>query len=125
MRSRSYKRPVSQPYIKLTAMYQTSGQVHYTHELPVPPLTVNAAFVQSRRALANYFFAIPGNTAPVDADRLRDHLANYSRSFVDLITYKNIKDGGINFQGMGMDQPLFAEDRVSYFGQNHRPRPCR
>src|SRR6185437_11784709 len=113
-----YKKPVSQPYIKLTAMYQTSGQVHYTHELPVPPLTVNAAFVQSRRALANYFFAIPGNSAPVDADRLRDHLANYSRSFVDLITYKNIKDGGINFQGMGMDQPLFAEDRVSYFGQN-------
>ena len=71
----SYKRPVSQPYIKLTAMYQTSGQVHYTHELPVPPLTVNAAFVQSRRALANYFFVIPGNSAPVDADRLRDHLS--------------------------------------------------
>ena len=63
----SYKRPVSQPYIKLTAMYQTSGQVHYTQELPVPPLTVNAAFVQSRRALANYFFVIPGNEQPVDA----------------------------------------------------------
>lgn len=116
--TQAFKAPVSQPYIKLTAMYQTSGQIHYTHELPVPPLTVNAAFVQSRRALADYFFMIPGDNSPVDADRLRRHLSSYSRSFVDLITYENIKDGGINYQGMGLDQPLFAEERVSFVGQS-------
>ena len=52
--------PVAQPYIKVTAMYQTSGQLHYTQELAVPPLTANGAFVQSQRALANYRFVIPG-----------------------------------------------------------------
>ena len=51
--TQDWKKPVGQPYIKLTAMYQTSGQIHYTQELPAPPLTLNAAFVQSRRSLAD------------------------------------------------------------------------
>ncbi len=46
--SQAFKAPVAQPIIKVTAMYQTSGQLHYTHELPVPPLTLNGAFVQSQ-----------------------------------------------------------------------------
>ena len=37
--TQAFKAPVAQPYIKSTAMYQTSGQIHYTHELPVPPRT--------------------------------------------------------------------------------------
>ncbi|HLJ27429.1 MAG TPA: molybdopterin cofactor-binding domain-containing protein [Candidatus Angelobacter sp.] len=112
-----YKKPVSQPYIKLTAMYQTSGQIHYTHELPVPPLTVNGALVQSRRALAMYHFVVPGHKGAVDAAGLRKHLTERFPSFVDLITDEEIKDGGINLQGMGSDQPIFAVDRVSYIGQ--------
>jgi xanthine dehydrogenase/oxidase len=117
-KSQAYKAPVAEPYIKLTAMYQTSGQVHYTHELPVPPLALNAAFVQSTRALANYYFQIPGEKGPVDVAKLRNHLSTYSPSFVDLITHDQIKDGGINQQGMGGDQPILAEDRVSYVGQS-------
>ncbi len=113
-----FKAPVAQPYIKVTAMYQTSGQLHYTHELPVPPLTVNGAFVQSRRALATYQFVIPGSGEDVTASALLDHLSSYAPSFVDLITHKNIKHGGINLQGMGLDQPLFAVDMVSYVGQS-------
>lgn len=113
-----FKQPVSQPYIKLSSMYQASGQVHYTQELPMPPLTVNAAFVQSRRALANYSFVIPGDNNAVGSAKLRDHLTDYSSSFVDLITHEHIKDGGINYQGMGFDQPLFAERLVSYVGQS-------
>jgi xanthine dehydrogenase/oxidase len=113
-----YKAPVGQPYIKITAMYQTSGQLHYTHEIPTPPLTVNGAFVQSRRALAAYRFVIPGSGKGVKATALRDHLTAYADSFVDLITYKNFPKGGINKQGMGLDQPLFAEDMVGYVGQS-------
>ena len=113
-----YKKPVSQPYIKLTAMYQASGQIHYTHELPVPPLTVNGAFVQSRRALAMFYFVVPGSKSEVDAMRLRRHLSERFPAFVDLITSEEIKDGGINLQGMGSDQPIFALDRVSYIGQS-------
>lgn len=113
-----YKAPVAQPYIKITAMYQTSGQLHYTHEIPTPPLTVNGAFVQSRRALAVYRFVIPGKNKEVAATALRDHLTAYAASFVDLITHENVPKGGIKNQGMGLDQPLFAEDIVSYVGQS-------
>jgi xanthine dehydrogenase/oxidase len=116
---RAFKAPVAQPYIKVTAMYQTSGQLRYTHELAVPPLTANGAFVQSRRALANYRFVIPGGDAKgVAASRLREHLTSYASSFIDLITHENIKNGGINLQGMGLDQPLFACDLVLYVGQS-------
>jgi xanthine dehydrogenase/oxidase len=116
--TQSFKKPVAQPYIKLTAMYQTSGQIHYTQELPVPPLTVNGAFVQSRRALANYHFVIPGDTTPVSSAELREHLSGYTDAFVDLITYEHIKNGGLNYQGMALDQPLFAEKMVNYVGQS-------
>lgn len=113
-----YKAPVAQPYIKVTAMYQTSGQLHYTQELAVPPLTANGAFVQSRRALMNYHFVIPGSHKRVSAEVLRKHLKSYAPSFTDLITCENIKNGGINLQGMGLDQPLFAIDLISYVGQS-------
>src|SRR5579864_1474210 len=116
-RIQNYKKPVSQPYIKLTAMYQASGQIHYTHELPMPPLTVNGAFVQSRRALAMYHFEIL-RKGKVTAAELRDHLQERFPAFVDLITWQEIKDGGINMQGIGSDQPIFAVDRVSYIGQS-------
>ena len=113
-----FKAPVAKPYIKITAMYQTSGQLHYTHELATPPLTANGAFVQSRRALATYRFVVPGDDRPATTSALRDHLSAYARSFIDLITHEHIKNGGINKQGMGLDQPLFAVDLVSYVGQS-------
>jgi xanthine dehydrogenase/oxidase len=115
-----FKAPVAQPYIKNTAMYQTSGQLHYTHELAVPPQTANGAFVQSKRALANFHFVIPGSdNKGVSPSALRKHLSSYAPStFIDLITQENIKNGGINLQGMGLDQPLFAIEMVSYVGQS-------
>ncbi|MEY2498562.1 MAG: hypothetical protein QOD12_2118 [Verrucomicrobiota bacterium] len=115
-----FKAPVAQPYIKVTAMYQTSGQLHYTQELAVPPRTANGAFVQSKRALMNYRFVIPGREKGVTAQALREHLSTYAPSFIDLITQENIKieNGCINLQGMGLDQPLFAVDLVSYVGQS-------
>ena len=116
--TQDWKKPVAQPYIKVTAMYQTSGQIHYTQELPVPPLTANAAFVQSSRALANYRFVIPGSPDPATPEQLRSHLSQYAATFVDLITSENIKNGGINYQGMAMDQPLFAPEMVNYTGQS-------
>ncbi len=115
---RDWNKPVGQPYIKITSMHQCSGQIHYVHELPVPPLTVNAAFVQSRRALANYFFVLPGDGTAVAAGDLRRHLSERFPAFIDLITHENIREGGVNCQGMGMDQPLFAEQMVNFVGQS-------
>lgn len=115
--TQDFKRPVAQPYIKITAMYQASGQLHYTQELAAPPRTLNAAFVQSKRALGNYHFAVPGKAGAATLAELREHLSRHDANFVDLITHHNIKNGGINLQGMGMDQPLLAEQTVSYVGQ--------
>jgi xanthine dehydrogenase/oxidase len=115
-KTQDYKAPVAQPYIKLTAMYQTSGQTHYTHELPVPPLTLNGAFVQSQRALMNYSFVVDNKKASIA--NLREYLKSKFPTFSDIITYKDIKNGGVNYQGMGNDQPLFAEQLISYVGQS-------
>ncbi|MFY0523543.1 molybdopterin cofactor-binding domain-containing protein [Archangium gephyra] len=113
-----FKAPVSQPYIKSTAMEQASGQLHYTHELPVPPKTLNASFVQSRRALATFRFVTPGgDTKGDELNALREHLSSRFDGFVDLITSDIFKNGQINKQGMGADQPLFAEEQVDYVGQ--------
>lgn len=114
----AFKAPVAEPYIKLMALYQTSGQVHYTHEIPLPPGGLNAAFVQSRKALAVYYFAKPNGSSTVSADKLREFLRQKFPAFVDLITYRDIPAQGFNLQGMGADQPIFAVDQVSYVGQS-------
>lgn len=117
-KTQDYKAPVAQPYIKVTAMYQTSGQTNYTHELAVPPLTLNGAFVQSQSALMNYSFIIPNNKNTATIAELRVFLKSRFPAFADIITYENIKNGGRNYQGMGSDQPLFAEQLISYVGQS-------
>ena len=116
--TQDYKAPVSKPYIKVTAMYQTSGQTHYTHELAVPPLTLNGAFVQSQSALMNYTFINPEDKNTITIAELRVYLKEQFPTFADIITHENIKNGGRNNQGMGNDQPLFAEQLVSYVGQS-------
>jgi xanthine dehydrogenase/oxidase len=99
-------------------MYQTSGQTHYTHEIPVPPLTLNGAFVQSKRALMNYGFVNPDSKKHLSITGLRKFLKKRFPHFSDIITHENIKNGGVNLQGMGSDQPLFAEKLISYVGQS-------
>jgi xanthine dehydrogenase/oxidase len=112
-----WKAPVSQPYVKLMALYQAMGRIHYTHEIALPPTAVNAAFVQSKRALAEYFFATPDKPDHATADDVRDYLRGHYPSFVDLVTHEQIPPHGVNFQGMGSDQPLLAVDQVRYVGQ--------
>ena len=113
-----FKAPVAQPYIKLMAFYQASGQVHYTHEIPLPPNGLNAAFVQSRRALGDYYFVRPNGRVPISAAKLRELLQKKFPTFVDLITYREVPSQKYNFQGMGSDQPIFAVKRVSFVGQS-------
>ena len=82
----AFKAPVAQPYIKLMAMYQASGQVHYTHEIPLPPNGLNAAFVQSRRALADHHSAKPKRSSPTSAAKPAEHSSKkfpHRRSITD------------------------------------------
>jgi len=117
-RPQDFKAPLSQPYVKFTAMEQASGQLHYTHELAVPVNTVNGALVQSKRALANYFFTLPGRVGEVTTDELRMHLSELFDDFIDIVTCEAFKNGSMNLQGMGSDQPVFASEQVSYVGQS-------
>jgi xanthine dehydrogenase/oxidase len=113
---RPYTAPVSQPYIKLTAMAQASGKIHYTQETTVSARTVEGVFVQSRRALAAFTLGLPGGKG--DLDDLRIHLAERFPGFVALIAADVFKEEGINCQGMAMDQPIFAPSQVDYVGQS-------
>ncbi|SHO60030.1 xanthine dehydrogenase/oxidase [Algoriphagus zhangzhouensis] len=115
--NQDFKAPVSQPYIKLMAFHQAMGQVHYTHEIKIPPIGKNAAFIQSTRSLADYFFIDPDSKEKIDADQLEDVLADKFTSFYTLITAKDIPIGGLNLQGMGYDQPMFATQNIMYPGQ--------
>jgi xanthine dehydrogenase/oxidase len=116
-KSQLFKAPVSLPYIKFTAVEQASGQLHYTHELDVPVNTVNAALVQSKRALANYHFIIPGQKGTATSGSLREYLSDQFPDFIDLVTSEAFKNGSMNMQGMGSDQPIFSPKEVNYVGQ--------
>lgn len=115
--NQDWKAPVSQPYIKLMAFYQATGKVTYTHETPVSPRAVNAAFVQSRRPLADFHFRLPHAEGPVDRAVLAEYLTAHRPGFVALVGHEEVPGHGINLQGMGGDQPLLAQRRVSYVGQ--------
>ncbi len=114
----NFRAPLSKPYVKFTAVEQAQGQLHYTHELSVPVNTINGSLVQSKRALANYHFTIPGDKAPVTSDQLRKHLSEKFPGFIDLVTSEVFKNGSMNMQGMGSDQPIFAPEQVEYVGQS-------
>ena len=112
-----WKAPVSQPYVKLMALYQTTGSLHYTHEIELPPSAVNAAFVQSRRALADSALTVPGRPGPATRDDVAAYLSQRFDAFVALLTHEDVPEHGVNLQGMGSDQPLLTDRRVSYVGQ--------
>ncbi|RHW77857.1 molybdopterin cofactor-binding domain-containing protein [Colwellia sp. RSH04] len=117
--NQSYKAPISQPYVKLMALYQTSGQVRYTHEMEVPPTTVNASFVQSQRALANFAYCDPKTKeSPISIEALSVKLKEIFPQFIRLVTEKDTPRAGVKDVGIGGDQPVFAKERVSYVGQS-------
>jgi xanthine dehydrogenase/oxidase len=118
-KNQAYKAPVTEPYVKLTALYQTSGQVRYTHEFEVPPTAVNASFVQSQKALAVFSFKHPdtGETG-LSAAELTAVVKQKYPQLLRLVTAEDVPPAGLNDQGIGADQPIFADSQVSYVGQS-------
>ncbi|MDB5785455.1 molybdopterin cofactor-binding domain-containing protein [Caballeronia mineralivorans] len=113
------RHPVGLPYIKNTAIYQAVGKIHYTHELAVPPRTMHGAFVQSLRALAEFYLCLPDSPGTeITRERLKAHLAAmFPDQFADVLTCDSVPPHGLNFQGKALDQPLFAKRSVHYPGQ--------
>ncbi len=113
-----------QPFIKLSAFEQATGEALYTHDLPLPVRGVQGSFVTSTAAYANFWYQIPdrdGSTYSVDVDALIDHLrTRFGREFVDYITSRDIPAGGVkgvtNTRTPPTD-PWFCEESVACFGQ--------
>jgi xanthine dehydrogenase/oxidase len=116
--TQGFKAPVQEPYIGLMTLYQTSGEVHYTHEIQVPPMALNGALVHGRQAPRTFWFELPGAAGvSVTREALCAHLRERFDDFFDLLTQAEIPKGGVNLQGMAADQPLFATDQLLYPGQ--------
>jgi xanthine dehydrogenase/oxidase len=109
--------PLRVPYIKLAALNQTTGNVRYTHEMSVPRNTLNGAFIQSERAVKTFSFDPPVHPANPKATSLAQRLAADLGFTVHVVDKNDVPLGGKNFQGMGSDQPLFADGTVHYIGQ--------
>jgi xanthine dehydrogenase/oxidase len=112
--------PVSRPIIKLSAFEQATGEARYTHDLPLSPRGLYAAFVTSLRAVADFHYIIPGQTsdAYVDAQALLSHVSEKFPGVADYITYLDIPPKGVNLQGSGKDDPLFCPGQVTCWGQS-------
>lgn len=114
-----YEYPVSVPIIKLSAFEQATGEARYTHDLPLPPRGLYAAFVTSLRAVADFHYILPEQPdTAVAVSVLLDHVADRFAGVVDYITYLDIPPQGVNYQGSAGDDPLFCEGKVTCWGQS-------
>lgn len=117
-RTETFRSPVARPLVKLNALPQASGRVRYTQDLDVPVGTLHAAFVLSQAAAARFQWIDPNRSdEPCGVRTIESLLKIEFSSFVRLISAEDIPPGGLNFMGMGGDQPVFAVDRVQYDGQ--------
>lgn len=111
--------PVSRPIIKLSAFEQATGEARYTHDIPIPPRGLYAAFVTSLRAVADFHYVAPNKpNAAVDVPVLLRHVSEKFSRVVDYITYLDIPPGGQNLQGSAGDDPLFCPGKTTCWGQS-------
>jgi xanthine dehydrogenase/oxidase len=110
--------PLGASYIKLEAFQQTGGETTYTHEIALPPRSVNGALVLSKRALASFEYCVPDDPETTcTADELAAALRERFPAFAGLVTANDVPPKGSNMSGMAGDQPLLAEGMVFYHGQ--------
>ena len=104
-----YELPLSEPYIKLMALYQSQGEVRYTHEIVPQHGALFGALISTTTATGNYHIVGTETTGSAALDFVRKKLKVQS-GFEALISWDNIPEHGNNMQGMGGDQPLFLKD---------------
>jgi xanthine dehydrogenase/oxidase len=106
--------PVSDPYVRLSAFLQTTGEAQYTHDMDWPPNTLEAAYVYSLIAFGQYYYKLPITTAHgVKGERvsvavLKEFLQDWHPDFVSFITYDDIPIKTGNWVGLGGDDPIFV-----------------
>lgn len=96
--------PVTQPILKQKAFVQTSGEVKFTQDLPLPLGGLHAVMVWSKRAHAKF------SLAPTLAGEARGRFAG----FRDFVTVADVP--GQNLIGLGDDDPVFSAAVVTSVG---------
>ncbi len=109
--------PVSEPYIKLSAFMQATGEATYTKANGLPPFTAEAAFVYSLHPRGRFNYVLPITSAHgrkgerVTAAQLAEFLKDWNKDFVDLVTYADIPNPSSNWVGLGGDDPIFVPSK--------------
>lgn len=112
--------PVNEPFIKLEAFVQATGEAIYIQDMERSVRGYDAAWVTSNKAYAKISYQIPGKGKPKPAtlDQLKAYLAEKYSGYVDYVTYVDIPVQKANMQGGGHDDPLFVVDEVTAYGQS-------
>ena len=114
-----YELPLSEPYIKLMALYQSQGEVRYTHEIMPKYGSLFGALIVTTTATGSYHIIGTKTTGSEALNFAREEL-KAKPGFKALISWDNIPEHGSNMQGMGGDQPLFLTDNdpIMFAGQS-------
>jgi xanthine dehydrogenase molybdopterin-binding subunit B/CO/xanthine dehydrogenase FAD-binding subunit len=109
--------PVSEPYVRLAAFMQATGEANYTKVNGLPPFTAEAAFVYSLHPKGRFNYVLPLTTAHgrkgkrVTAAQLAEFLVDWNKDFIDLVTYADIPNPAANWVGLGGDDPIFVPSK--------------
>lgn len=109
--------PVSEPLIRLSAFLQASGEAKYTHDIPLPTRGLEAAYVTSDRAHAEFFYKLDGKKQNTNLDNVINFVKEKFPGVHDFITVRDIPEGGKKLLGAG-DDPVFCDGVTTCGGQS-------
>lgn len=104
--------PLTKPIIKRAAFAQSSGEIKYTQDIALPAGGLHGAMVFSSRPHAKFSFT--KNIS--DLKELKKLLKKKFPEFKDLVTAEDVPEGGANLIGLGDDDPVFSNQRVTSVG---------
>jgi xanthine dehydrogenase/oxidase len=98
--------PANQPFIKIGAYLQATGEAQYVHDIALPRRGLNGAPVQSTIALGTCTYRVPGFAGPASAAQVLEALRQRFPGVVDYVTATDVPQ--VVVLGIGGDEPLFA-----------------
>jgi xanthine dehydrogenase/oxidase len=112
--------PVSLPMVRLAAFLQAAGEAKYTHDLALPAQGLEACYVTSERAHANFYYKqdVDDSEIGIDIDELIRITRQAFDGFKDFITVRDIPERGKKLIGIAFDDPVFCEGKATYYGQS-------
>ncbi|APR78767.1 Xanthine dehydrogenase, molybdenum binding subunit protein [Minicystis rosea] len=106
-----FESPVGDPVVHVSAFAQAAGEATYTRDLAYPRHTLHGSYVYGERAHARFDYDFADG-----ARGLAAHLRERFPGVVDYVTVADIPEGGINLQGNGDEDPIFADGLITAYG---------